>query len=94
MRMAISRAERRADRRARVAAALGDEAAEPALDLLELVELAWHDCYGAISPPEDLIDDLLLISQGSLAELVRAALVAVIDFRDTKVVARQLRATT
>jgi hypothetical protein len=67
--------------------AVFDRDAASALDLLELVELAWHDCYGEITPPEDIIDDMLVVSDGRLAGLVTAALVAVTDWRDLKVAA-------
>jgi hypothetical protein len=90
--MAVSRAERRASRRARVTSALGEELAEPALDLLELVELAWHDCYGEITPPDEVIDDILLLSQGELSHLVSAAHLAISDRRDARVAADRLRA--
>jgi hypothetical protein len=40
------------------------------LDLLELLELAWHDCYRDISPPEDIVDDVLLLSEGSMEKLL------------------------
>ena len=89
--MAVSRAERRASRRARVVSALGETVADPALDLLELVELAWHDCYGEITPPDDVIDDILLLSQGELSRLVSAAHLAVSDWRDARMAADSLR---
>lgn len=62
-----------------------------ALDLLELVELAWHDCYGEPSPPEEVIDDILLVSRGDLGRLVSAARLAVIDWRDLRVAADELQ---
>lgn len=89
--VAVSRAERRAGRRARVVGALGETVADPALDLLELVELAWHDCYGEITPPDDVIDDILLLSQGKLSRLVSAAHLAVSDWRDARMAADSLR---
>ncbi len=55
-----------------------------ALDVLELTELAWHDCYGEISPPEDVIGDLLTCAAGDLATLVRGARLAVTDRRDLR----------
>lgn len=58
-RVAISRAERRHDRETRVEAVFGRERAAAALDLLELVELAWHDCYGEVTPSETQVDDML-----------------------------------
>ena len=80
--MAISRAERRAHRRDRVVALFGETRAEVALDLLELTELAWHDCYHEISISENMVDDILLFSGGTLDGLVRAARLAVSDWRD------------
>ena len=71
--MAISRAERRAGRTARVVAIFGDALAASVLDLLELTELAWHDCYGEITPSEEMVDDILLCSKGELAQLIRVA---------------------
>ena len=76
--MAVSRAGRRNARKARVLTVFGEEWAPRALDLLELVELAWHDCYDEITPPEDIIDDILLLSEGRLDRLIVAARLAVI----------------
>ena len=58
-----SRALRREQRRPRVEAAFGSTAGA-ALDLLELTELAWHDCYGEVSPPDKVVDDILVVSAG------------------------------
>lgn len=91
MLVGVGRAERRASRRERVIRVLGEALAEPALDLLELVELAWHDCYGAITPPDDVIDDILVLSHGDLSGLVSAAHLAVTDWRDARVAADALR---
>jgi hypothetical protein len=82
--MAVSRAERRDERRERVASRFGEAYADAALDLLELTELAWHDCYGEISPSEDVVDDILICSRSELAGLIRAARLAVTDWRDLK----------
>ena len=87
----ISRADRRAARRERVEKIFAERAAA-ALDLFEVLELAWHDCYAEISPPEDIIDDLLLLSKGDLAELVAATRLAVTDWRDVKMAVLALRA--
>jgi hypothetical protein len=65
--------------------------ADPALDLLELVELAWHDCYGEITPPDGVIDDILVLSHGDLGRLVTAAHLAVTDWRDARIAADALR---
>jgi hypothetical protein len=64
------RTERRAQRRTKVAVLFADRT-DRALDLLELVEMAWHDNYNEITPPEDLIDDILLLSEGNLRLLIR-----------------------
>ncbi len=89
--MAVGRAGRREVRRAKVAAAFGPETADAALDLLELTELAWHDCYGESTPPDDVIDDILLVAGGVLAGLATAAHLAVVDRRDLRVAADRLR---
>jgi hypothetical protein len=90
--MAIGRSERRAERRARVEAIFGKDKADAALDLLELTELAWHDCYGEITPSETVVDDILVYSGGDLGALVHAARLAVQDFRDVRVAADDIRA--
>lgn len=90
--MAIRRAERREDRNERVAEVFGEKRTTAALDLLELVELAWHDCYGEITPPDEVIEDILLLSGGDLARLISAARLAVSDWRDSRVAADELRA--
>jgi hypothetical protein len=55
---------------------------------LELTELACHDCYGEITPSEEMVDDILLCSKGELAQLTRQA---VSDWRDVKVAAAEIR---
>lgn len=60
--MAVGRAERRSERESKIEALFGANRASVVLDLLELVEMAWHDSYSEISPSEDLIDDMLLLS--------------------------------
>jgi len=62
-----------------------------ALDLLELLEMAWHDTYGEGTPPEDLIDDILLLSEGSLRLLVRWARIAIADWREVRAAAESAR---
>jgi hypothetical protein len=91
--MAISRAERRAERKGRVVAIFGEALAAPALDLLELTELAWHDCYGEITPSEEIVDDILLCSEGEVAKLIQAARLAVADWRDLKMWAQEKRSS-
>ena len=60
--VAIGRAERRSERRTKVAVLFADRT-DRALDLLELLEMAWHDSYGEVTPSEDVIDDVLLAAQ-------------------------------
>ena len=73
-------------------AAVFDDALVPvALDLFELTELAWHDCYGETTPSEDVIEDMLLLSEGNIERLIRAARLAVADRRDLRVAAEELR---
>lgn len=85
----ISRAERRAARTARVAAAFDSGSVEAVLDLFEAMELAWHDVYGEISPPESVIDDVLTVSDGDLAALIRAVRLGLADWRDLRVAAER-----
>jgi hypothetical protein len=89
--MAIGRSARRLERQPRVEAAFGKDAAPAVLDLLELTELAWHDCYGEISPPEDVVDDIVFCAQADLAKAMRAARLAVEDVRDLKMWVLALR---
>lgn len=89
--MAVSRAQRRNQRTPQVIAVFGSNRAQIALDLIELAELAWHDCYGDISPPEDVIEDMLVLSEGSIERLIQAARLAITDRRDLKVAADGLR---
>jgi hypothetical protein len=89
--MPVGRAERRREREPRVAAVFDHALVPVALDLLELTELAWHDCYGETTPSEDVIEDMLLLSQGNIERLIRAARLAVADRRDLRVAAEELR---
>jgi hypothetical protein len=90
--MAVGRAARRAARAEHVHAVLGKEHGPAALDLLELTEFAWHDCYGEITPPDEVIDDILTCSRGDLARMARAARLAVEDYRDLRMAAEVVRA--
>ena len=89
--MAISRAESRQAHRDRVVELFGEKRVDRALDLLELLEFAWHDCYSEVSPPEDVIEDVLLLSRGDLGQLISASLLALTDWRDTRVAADAMR---
>ena len=92
--MAVGRAERRDERTSKVKAVFGTDRASTALDLLEVVEMAWHDTYGEVAPPADLIDDMLLISEGSVEKLVGAARLGLADWRDLRVAANERREST
>jgi len=59
--------------------------------VFELMEMAWHDCYEEITPPEAVIDDIVLCSRGTLGGLVDAAHLAVIDRRDLSLRASEIR---
>lgn len=89
--MAVSRAERRNEREPEIVAVFGADRAPVVLDLFEIVELAWHDSYGAISPPADLIADMLVLSDGDLEGLIVAARLGLADWRDLRVVAQERR---
>lgn len=90
--MAVGQAERRSERRTKVAVLFADRT-DRALDLLELLEMAWHDVYGEITPPEEVIDDVLLLSQGNIRFLIRYARLAIADWRDVRVEADKVRAS-
>jgi hypothetical protein len=85
-----SRADRRRSRQPTVLDLFGEDV-EAAQDILELTEFAWHDCYDEITPPDAVLDDIYVCSRGSLAELARAARLAVTDFRDVRLWAEDLR---
>ena len=86
--MEISRASRRQARHSRAVGEYGADAGA-VLDLLELVELAWHDCFGEISPPDDVVDDIFTVARGDLAGFARAARLAVEDRRDLRMAAQR-----
>ena len=88
--MAVGMAERRAERRTKVAVLFADRT-DRALDLIELMEMAWHDAYGEVTPPEQVVDDVLLLSEGNLRLLIRWARLAVTDWRDVRVEADEVR---
>ncbi len=89
--VAVAREERRNQRKPRVEVLFPPGDVSAALDLFELAELAWHDCYGEITPPEQVIADILVVSEGDLAKLVAAARLAVRDWRDLRVAADSMR---
>lgn len=85
--MAVSREQRMAEVAGRLHAEFGPGLADRAKEVLVLTEMAWHDCYGEVSPPASVLDDILVLAAGDLGRLVRAALLAVTDFRDLRVAA-------
>jgi hypothetical protein len=89
--MPAGRSQRRSERRTKVAVLFADRT-DRALDLLELLEMAWHDTYAEGTPPEDVIDDILLLSEGNLRLLIRWARLAITDWRDVRVAADAVRA--
>jgi hypothetical protein len=91
--MAVSRAERWEERKSKVVAAFGsDEGTLRTVSrLFELMELAWHDCYGEITPPDKIVDDILICSAGSLEGLIDAIQLAVVDRRDLELWASDVR---
>ena len=92
--MPVSRADRRNERELIRTASNGhlrSEAGRARPGLFELVELAWHDCFGEISPPAAVEEDMLVFSGGSIERLIEAAHLAVTDWRDLRPAADHLR---
>jgi hypothetical protein len=91
--MAVGRAERFEERKPRVAAVFGADAAtmRAVARVFELMEMAWHDCYAEVTPSEEVVDDVILCSGGTLAGLIDAAHLAVVDRRDLAVQASDIR---
>jgi hypothetical protein len=75
--------------RSRVVAIFGadDATVERVARVIRLLELAWHDACGEISPPDEVLDDVLTCSQGTIEGLVDAVSEAVTDWRDLRVAA-------
>jgi hypothetical protein len=88
---ARSRDERREAARDRATLEFGDQA-DAALDLLELLELAWHDSHGDPAPPTDVVEDVWLVAAGDLGRLSSASRLAVTDWRDLRLAADEVRA--
>jgi len=73
------------ERKPEIERVFGARRTKTVVELLTLLEFAWHDCYGEVSPPEDVIADVLALSQGDIDALVHATHLAVIDRRDLHV---------
>jgi hypothetical protein len=89
--MAVSRAERRAERSPAFTAAFGDDRAPLALDLLEVLEFGWHDCYGDLTPPPEVVEDILVCAEGRLDKMIQAVRLALDDWRDLRLWANDHR---
>jgi hypothetical protein len=61
----IGKAARRAERAPPAESVLVKPQAPAALDLVELLEFAWHDTDGEITPPDDVILNILICSRGT-----------------------------
>lgn len=92
--MAVGSDQRRRERRPRIKSLFARSQVETVLDLLQLTDMAWHDCYGPreLEIPPGVLDDMLLLAHGDLDALVRIAREAVLDFRDVRVAADRRRA--
>jgi hypothetical protein len=84
--MVTSSADRREGRRRRAVADFGGQA-NAVLDAFALLDLAWHDCFGEPSPPDQVVEDVWTVANGNLAALVSAAHLAVVDSRDLRLTA-------
>ena len=89
--MAVGRAERRRERESQFVERFGAQRAHVALDLFDFFEFAWHDCYEEVTPPLGVAEDMLILSDGTIEGLVRAALLALTDRRDLRVAAEARR---
>src|SRR3954451_25238436 len=75
--------------RSRVVTIFGadDATVERVARVIRLLELAWHDVYGELSPPDEVVDDVLMCSEGTIEGLVDSVSEAVTDWRDLRVAA-------
>ena len=78
----ISRRERRDADRARAALEFGEDASA-ALDVLDL--------HGDPAPPDDVVEDVWTAAEGDLGRLASASRLAVVDRRDLRVAADDVR---
>jgi len=85
-----SREYRRELRRPRAVEQFGKRA-NAALDAFDLLELAWHDCYGESTPPAGVTEDIWLVADGDIATLISACTMAVVDSRDLRLWADAIR---
>ncbi|WP_410611883.1 hypothetical protein [Amycolatopsis sp. lyj-109] len=92
--MAVGSQQRRQERKPLIEAQFWSAHVETVLDLLELADMAWHDCYGPreLELPSQVLEDVLLLADGDLVRLVRISREAVMDFRDVRMAADDKRA--
>lgn len=88
--MLTSKEHRRRARKPRADEVFADRA-NAALDVLALLDFAWHDCYGEPCPPDQVVEDIWTVADGDLGHFVSAAHLAVIDFRDLRMNADDMR---
>lgn len=88
--MVESRERRRAQRRERAVSQFGAEA-ETALSVLQLLDLAWDGTYGEPATPSWVMDDIWCVAE-DIPRLVAACNEAVVDYRDLRMWADQVRA--
>jgi hypothetical protein len=91
--VAIGSDQRRRERRPLIKTVFAESQVDTVLDLLDLTDMAWHDCYGPreLEIPPAVLDDMLLLANGDVEALVRIAREAVIDFRDLRLAADRER---
>ena len=85
--MAVGREQRMVEVTPRLKTEFGADLVPRVIQVLTLGELAWHDCYGEPSPPGEVLDDILVVADGSLERLIEAVLLAVEDYRDLRLLA-------
>lgn len=89
--LVTGRRERREAARGRAALEFGPDAGA-ALDLFELLELAWHDRYGDVPPPARVVEDVWAVADGDVGRLASASRLAVTDWRELRLAADDVRA--
>jgi hypothetical protein len=91
--MPVGRAERWEPREPRVIAVFGSDAdtLRAVGQVFELMELAWHDCYGDVSPPEHVVVDVLVCSGATASRPRRGSPPGGDRLRDLAVLAAELR---
>lgn len=93
--MAVGSQERFEAIRPRVVEIFGaaDATVERVARVIRLMEIGWHDLYGEPSPPDEVVDDVLTCSDGTIEGLVDSVWLAVTDWRDLRLAADARRST-